>query len=232
MTDQTVLVVAAHPDDEFLGCGGTVARHATNGDSVKTLILAEGSTSRSLERDPDDADIALLIKAATAAAKTLGVSAPQFAKLPDNRMDGLELLDIVKQIEEVIKKLKPTIVYTHHGGDLNIDHRITHQAVMTACRPIPDSTIHSIYAFETPSSTEWASTAIGETFSPTRFVDISSHLAAKLDALNCYKTEMRAFPHARSLKALEALAILRGSQVGVPAAEAFQVLFSLVKMDQ
>ena len=138
--------------------------------------------------------------------------------LPDNRMDGIGLLDIVKRVEEVVEEVEPNIVYTHHGGDLNIDHRITHQAVMTACRPVPGSKVGAMYACEIPSSTEWASTAIGEPFRPTHFVDIGSHMSTKLQALDCYEGEMRAFPHARSLRAVETLANLRGSRVGVDAA--------------
>jgi len=228
MTDQTVLVVAAHPDDEVLGCGATIARHATEGDNVHILILAEGATSRVSERNADNANVAALKKAAVAAAAELGAYPPNFAGFPDNRMDGLDLLDAVKRIEEAVDQITPTVVYTHHGNDLNIDHRITHQAVLTACRPVPDSTVHAIYSFETPSSTEWASTAIGASFSPTRFVDVSAHMNAKLNALGCYTSEMRTFPHARSLRAVESQAAWRGSQAGIEAAEAFQVLFRLV----
>ncbi|MGD1875913.1 MAG: PIG-L deacetylase family protein [Kiloniellaceae bacterium] len=222
---RNILIVAAHPDDEVLGVGGTVARHAGAGDRVHTLILAEGSTSRSGQRDTGahgDA-IAALKEAARAAARCLGGEAPRFAGLPDNRMDGLELLDVVKEVETVVQEVAPAIVYTHHGGDLNVDHRIAHQAVLTACRPLPGTTLEAIYCFETVSSTEWATPDIGRPFVPNHFVDIAGQLEQKRQALACYQAEMRPFPHARSVEAVEHLARFRGASVGFEAAEAFTV---------
>jgi LmbE family N-acetylglucosaminyl deacetylase len=221
-----VLIVAAHPDDEILGCGGIVARHAAAGDRVETLILAEGATARQQTRDTSGgaAEINALRDAAWAAAKVLGSEPPQFASLPDNRMDSLTLLDIVKHVEATVERLQPRFVYTHHGGDLNVDHRLTHQAVITACRPLPGAPVRGIYSFETASSTEWGSTGIDPGFRPTRFVDISDFIALKLQALDCYEAEMRPFPHARSNEAIEARARVRGAEIGVFAAEAFEVI--------
>jgi LmbE family N-acetylglucosaminyl deacetylase len=226
-----VLIVAAHPDDEILGCGGLVARHAAAGDRVNTLILAEGDTARQPRRDGDDdaaAKIEALRGAARAAAKILGAEPPHFAGLPDNRMDSLMLLDIVKHVEAAVERLAPSLVYTHHGGDLNIDHRLTHQAVITACRPLPGSPVHGIYSFETASSTEWGSREIDAGFRPTRFVDIGDFLDAKLRALDCYEAEMRPFPHARSREAVEARARVRGAEAGLAAAEAFGVIREII----
>jgi len=132
-------------------------------------------------------------------------------------------LDIVKRIEAVVAEVQPSIIYTHHGGDLNIDHRITHQAVVTACRPVPQSTVKAIYSFETLSSTEWSSPAIGTSFHPTRFVDIKEFLGQKLNALEAYSDEMMDFPHARSIEGVKALARLRGVSAGMEAAEVFIV---------
>ena len=220
-----VLVVAAHPDDEILGCGATVARHASAGDEVHSLILAEGSTSRAPQRDAVGRreDIEDLMKAAQAAAAALGATSVRFGGLPDNRMDSLDLLDVVKVVEAVVDDLAPEVVYTHHGGDLNIDHQITNRAVLTACRPLPGNPVRSIYGFETVSSTEWGLTA----FTPQRFVDVSATFERKLTALAYYSAEMRPFPHARSVDAIEALATMRGASVSVSRAEAFTVIREL-----
>ena len=222
----SVLVVAAHPDDEVLGVGGTVARHADGGDQVHTLILAEGLTARGTGLDRAAATVALndLQAAALKAASVLGALPPRFAGLPDNRMDTMPLLDIVKYVEAMIADVSPTVVYTHHGGDLNVDHRIVHQAVLTACRPLPGCPVQAIYAFETVSSTEWGSPALGKPFIPNRFVILGEQLGRKLLALECYASEMRAFPHPRSIESIEALARVRGSSIGAAAAEAFSVV--------
>ena len=137
-------------------------------------------------------------------------------------MDSLELLDVVKLVEVAVAEIRPDTVYTHHPYDLNVDHRITHEAVLTACRPLPGSVVSSIYTYETVSSTEWG--VGGNTFVPTHFVDISAYLESKIAALEAYESEMRSAPHARSLETVRALAKLRGSSVGVAAAEAFCVV--------
>ncbi len=216
---ETILVVAAHGDDEALGCGGTIARHTTHGDDVHILLLADGVTSRGSNVDSSIRDVA-----AKNAARVLGAEPPQLIGLPDNRLDTLPLLDVVQAVEKVLEELHPDIVYTHHGGDLNVDHVVTHRAVLTACRPVPDQTVRAIYGFEVLSSTEWGSPDQDNSFRPTHFVEISELLETKLAALECYAEEMRDFPHARSRVAVEALARLRGSQVGLKAAEAFTVL--------
>ena len=225
-----VLVVASHPDDEVLGCGGTIARHAEEGDEVHIAILAEGITSRDEERAADRRkdEIGSLRENAREAASILGAKEPVFAGLPDNRMDTLPLIDVVKRVETIVADIRPTVVYTHHGSDLNVDHRVTHQAVMTACRALPDSIVREIYAFETVSSTEWSTPAIGDSFLPNRYVDIAAWLERKLSALSVYTTEMRPFPHARSLEAIEALARWRGVSAGLEAAEAFVVLRQII----
>lgn len=216
----SVLVVAAHPDDEVLGCGGAMARHAAAGDRVFVMFLADGVTSRE-SKNPNRA-INDRQKAARTAARILGAEPPTFCNFPDNRLDTIPLLDMIKAVERVTARVRPGIVYTHHAKDLNVDHRRTHEAVMTACRPVPGSMTASIYGFETASSTEWA-LGTGGSFRPTRFVDITGFLDRKLQALEQYAHEMRPFPHARSREAIRAMARARGVIVGLRAAEAFEV---------
>ncbi|WP_120716807.1 PIG-L deacetylase family protein [Tsuneonella amylolytica] len=222
----TVLVVAAHPDDELLGCAGTLVRHVRAGDRVAIAILAEGATSRSSAdgRDEHAAELERLRDAARAAAATIGAEPPEFFGLPDNRMDGEVLLDVVHRLEATVARVKPDIVYTHHRGDVNIDHDVTHRAVITACRPLPGHTVTRILAYETVSSTEWMSPASAPPFAPNWFVDISDALETKIAALRCYEAEMRPFPHPRSYQAVEHLARWRGASAGFKAAEAFMLV--------
>ena len=218
-----VLVVAAHPDDEVLGCGGTIVNHVIKGDEVRVLILAEGITSRDQHRD-SEANAQQLNKLSEIAKKAnqkLGVSSLQLEGFPDNRMDSVDLLDIVKVVEESIHEYLPDIVYTHHSGDLNIDHRRTHEAVITACRPLPSNFVHTILFFEVASSTEWQMANTAPAFIPNWYEDITESLVAKTAALMIYETEMRSWPHPRSIKGIEHQAHWRGASVGLPAAEAF-----------
>lgn len=216
-----VLVVAAHPDDELLGCGGTIGAHVDRGDQVKIVIAATGATSRD---DSTQAYVETLQAHAASAASILGADEPEFLNLPDNRLDSIDLLDIVKLLQPVIDAYSPEIIYTHFDGDLNIDHGALCRAVLTAARPLPGSPTRTICAFETLSSTEWFPSATTQPFQATKYVNISAQLEKKLEALACYEGEMREPPHPRSLEAVRALATVRGSEVGLPAAEAFVVL--------
>ena len=222
----TVLVVAAHPDDELLGCAGTLTRHARAGDRVEIVIMAEGATSRSSpeERAAHATELERLREAARAAARTIGAANVEFVGLPDNRMDGEVLLDVVQRLEAIVARVQPSIVYTHHRGDVNVDHDVTHRAVITACRPLPGHSVTRILAFETVSSTEWMSPASAAPFAPNWFVDIGDTLDTKLAALRCYEGEMRPFPHPRSYEAVEHLARWRGASAGFAAAEAFMLV--------
>ncbi|MCR8913702.1 PIG-L family deacetylase [Marinobacter panjinensis] len=215
-----VLVVAAHTDDEALGCGGTIARHVAQGDTVYAVFLADGVTSRP---DASPEELAERNEAATKAHQILGIKKSYMVGFPDNRMDSLPLLDVVQKLEAVLAKINPSIVYTHNHTDLNIDHRITHQAVMTACRPVPGASVKEIYAFEVLSATEW-NTPTGGGFIANLFVDISEHLGTKSRALEAYAFEMRKTPHSRSIENAKRLAMFRGNCVGVEAAEAFNVV--------
>lgn len=220
-----VLIVAAHPDDELLGCGGAVAALVGADHSATSLILGEGGTSR--RSDVGNVEmVSKLAECARRGAMAIGAAPPRFGNLPDQRFDEVALLDIVHRIEDVKEELKPDLVLTHHGNDLNSDHRITHLAVLAACRPLPGTTLRAVYAFETVSSTEWAPLSQGQPFRPQIYVDIAATLERKLRALECYPGEMRPFPHPRSIEAVRALAQRRGSEVGMAAAESFEVVWA------
>lgn len=222
---KTALVVAAHPDDEILGCGATIARMCAEGWTVHHLILAEGVTSRTKQRNEDESsnELEALRRAGRQAARVLGVAGVTFGGFPDNRMDGVELLDVVKTIEDCIQSLRPERVFTHHYGDVNVDHRIVHEAVAAATRPVPGNPVRQVLYFEVPSSTEWRTSGSVQPFSPNMFVDVSAHLPRKLEALAAYDSEMRVFPHPRSMDAVAHLAAWRGATAGLTAAEAFHV---------
>ena len=227
----TTLVVAAHPDDEVLGCGASIYKWATAGDDVHVLILAEGITSRniSLESNATSAALDELAEAARAASRILTVSSLSLHDFPDNSMDTVRFLDIVKIVETFVNKLTPNVVVTHHAGDLNIDHRITHNAVLTACRPLPDCCVKLILCFETPSATEWQSPVFNQPFTPNWFEDVSQTFDVKLKALEAYESEMRNWPHSRSIESVQNLARWRGASVGVEAAEAFMLIRQIVQ---
>jgi len=216
---KSVLALVAHPDDEVLGIGGTLARHAAGGDQVYIVFLADGVGARG----DDKAAAARRAVAARKAAEILGARPPRHLGFSDNRLDEAPLLDVVNAIEAVIAETRPDTVYTHHAGDLNIDHAICQRAVLTACRPLPGHSVQRILACEIMSSTEWNAPS-SAAFVPTRFVDISRTLVTKRRALEVYAEEMRAFPHARSYEAVEALARWRGATVGLTAAEAFMTV--------
>jgi len=221
--DNSVLVVAAHPDDEVLGCGGTIYKLTKKGTIVNIIFLSNGVDSRTIKNKK-------LIKKkidtrklnAKKAAKILGANSPIFLDLPDNQLDKFPLLILVKKIEFFIKKLSPKTVYTHWGGDLNIDHQYAHNSVITACRPLKKCSVKNIFFFEIPSSTEWQIPHKKKFFfSPNWFEDISATENKKLRALKVYSSELKKWPHSRSLKGVKILAAWRGASAGVKSAEAF-----------
>lgn len=217
---KVVMVVAAHPDDEALGCGGTIARHADSGNKVQVVFMADGVGARK-DGGPDKAK--KRVEAAERAAEILGITKTHYLGFPDNQMDSLPLIDIVQPLEEIIRKIRPDIIYTHHYGDLNVDHRITHQAVMTACRPQPGFPVKEIYAFEVLSSTEWQTPGVNS-FVPNCYENIEGYVRTKIKALEAYGEEMRGSPHSRSIQGVTALAEHRGFSVGFPFAEAFNLI--------
>ena len=173
-----VLVVAAHPDDEVLGCGGTIAWHIARGDEVHVIILAEGITSRDKKRNTKTSKKQLnqLIESAKQAHDILGTTSIKFFDFPDNRMDSIDLLTVVKIVEKELSKITPDIIYTHYENDLNIDHQITNRAVITACRPYPNQSVRKILAFEVQSSTDWQSQIANKNFNPNHYINISDYL--------------------------------------------------------
>ncbi len=222
-----ILIVAAHPDDEILGAGASAARWSAQGHDVKMAILGEGVTSRfdsrAAGKSEGVSELSHLETAIQEAARCVNASAPTLCMgLPDNRFDSLDLLDVVKPIESLIEETAAERVVTHHPGDLNVDHQITAQAVLTATRPQPGQLTKELWAFEIPSSTEWAFG--GVPFLPQIFVDVSEFIESKLKALRAYESEMRDPPHARSYCNVENLARVRGATVGTTAAEAFHLL--------
>jgi len=220
-----VLVVAAHPDDEVLGCGGAIARLANEGNDVYIAILGEGITSRYEQRAQADASLVQALREKSKlVAECLGAKEPFTFDLPDNRFDTVPLLDIIKLIEDLIKRIQPRIIFTQHGGDLNIDHSIVFRATLTAARPVAGCSVKSIYAYEVPSSTEWAMGKISPSFQPNVFMDIQDTLELKLKAMSLYEGEVREFPHPRSSEALRAIAHRWGSVSGCKAAEAFELI--------
>ena len=217
-----VLVIAAHPDDGILGCGGTIARLAKNGSEVHTLILGEGVASR-YEKDEQGAkqQIEELQKQARKANQIIGVKEVNIYNFPDNKFDTVPLLDLVKVVEQAKAKIRPNIIFTHYEKDLNIDHQITYKAAITAARPLPDETVKEIYSFEVLSSTEWGYPL---SFSPNVFFNISETIDIKMKAIGEYKLELREFPHPRSLKAAELNAKTWGAKTGLEYAEAFMAV--------
>jgi LmbE family N-acetylglucosaminyl deacetylase len=223
-----ILIIAAHPDDEVLGCGGTTAKLSTT-NKVYTLILGEGVTSRKNQQKKNVQKVKQLQKEAEHANKILGVKKVFFEGLPDNKFDTLSLLNIIKIIEGYIHKIKPDVIYTHHYGDLNIDHTITYKAVLTATRPI--SGVHyprKILSFEVLSSTEWNQQHQAMIFTPNIYVDISETVEKKLRAMKCYTSEIRQYPHPRSLQGINIHAQKRGLEVGLKFAEAFYLIRDIV----
>lgn len=208
--NKKVLVIAAHRDDEVLGAGGAIAKHVRDGDEVCCLILG----SAELCRESVDMN-----KQALECAKILGIKEMFFENFPDNEFDSVSLLSITRKIEEYVARISPEIIYTHYENDLNIDHRLTFQAVITACRPCNEKGPREIYCFEVLSSTEWQ---LGkERFSPNIYIDIENEIETKIQAMLEYKSEIRDYPHSRSIEGIKILAKYRGLECNKKFAEAF-----------
>jgi len=228
LKNKKILVVVAHPDDELLGCGATMHKliHKNN-CSIRAVILGEGITSRSDNRDAEKWHVDLEKHRANIhqAANHIGYESVGIYNLPDNRFDSLALLDIVKIIEKEKKRFQPEIIFTHHVGDLNIDHQRTFEAVITAARPITGESVKGILTFETPSSTEWQAPNHPTCFSPNYYVEIAENdLKAKIDGMESYEFERRDYPHPRSPEALRIIAQRNGMIVGMSMSEAFQII--------
>lgn len=231
LRNKKILVVVAHPDDELLGLGGTLNRlvHDFNAQ-VRVVILGEGITSRADKRDPEaqKAELETHRGNIESAQKLIGYQELAVYSFPDNRFDSVDLLDIIKCIEKEKTDFSPEVIFTHHGGDVNIDHQRTFEAVVTASRPMSHESVKSIICFETPSGTEWRVPSDPRHFHPNMFIELkASNLEAKIKGMECYKYEKRDFPHPRSPKALEIHAQNWGISVGLPMAEAFFIARSI-----
>lgn len=211
--NKRVLVVAAHPDDELLGVGGTVAKHVQNGDEVYSVIMCEGESLR-YKKDVGQS------MAISEAATTLGVKRVFRLGFPDQKLDTYTLVDIITPLEKISEEIKPNIIYCQFGGDINRDHKILFEAASVAFRPL-DTWIEEVFAFYTVSSTEWA---FPRTFIPDTWIDISTELEQKIKAFECYHSEMREYPHPRSSNALRYAAHFYGNQCAMDAAEAFMTV--------
>lgn len=218
--NKKILVIASHPDDEVLGCGGTLIKYSKMGYEIRIVFMTNGVSSRSKIKNNE---ILKRKKAAIKACKILGANKPKFFNFKDNQMDSVPLLKIVKVIESEIYLFKPSIIFTHFNGDLNIDHEITSRATLTACRPTLNHPVKSLFMFYVPSSTEWSHNKNKKNFIPNWFEDISNSDKQKKLALNCYKMEMRKWPHPRSLKNISNLQNVFASEVGQKKTESFML---------
>lgn len=221
---ETVLAVVAHPDDEILGVGGTLSRHAET-DEVHVCILSDGVTARYEERTKKaENEIQRRRERARSACDHLGVKSVHIHEFRDQHFDAVPLLELIQTVEAKIDQINPSVVYTHHYGDLNIDHELTCKAVQTATRPLRDSSVKRVLAFETLSATEWSLPEPSNAFSPTVFVNIADHMEAKLDAITKYESELGEPPHPRTTKTIRQNAHVWGAKTGVEAAEPFELL--------
>lgn len=233
-----ILVIVAHPDDEVLGMGGTITKYVKKGHRVKIVIMATGIFSRRSSEHTNstgykvDEDILEkmakqvqnLQKDAIKASRIMGVKDIEFFDFPDNEMDKISNLEITKKIESEIDEFRPDLVFTHSQYDINIDHRIIYNATITATRPFSKFRVKDVISFEVPSSTEWY---FPSKFSPNMFIDINKELPTKIKALSAYKTEIKDFPHPRSVEGLEVIAKHWGTVSGFNAAEAFYLVRQL-----
>lgn len=225
MNNKSIGIIVAHPDDEILGFGGVILKCIEEGHDVNILFLSTGLSSRKNNTNKDD--IINLRKIALNVSKALGVKNTLFENFPDNQMDTVPLLSVIKKVESFIHKYKINIIYTHYNNDMNIDHNIVSKAVLTASRPLPGSLIQKIYFGETLSSSEYS--IFNKRFLPNTYFDIEKYLSKKLSILNLYKDELREWPHPRSEKAVRNLAEVRGSEAGLKAAEAFILVRNIKK---
>ena len=221
-----VLVVIAHSDDETLGAGGTIRRLASEGKTVGVVSFTDGVSARGPGME---SEVLSRQEAASAAAKLLGFSWLANFGFPDNSLDTVPLLDMAKSLEAIGSEFRPDLVFTHSSADLNIDHRRVLEATLVCFRPQPSETYAAIYSMEIPSATGWGYPGITDDFVPNVFFDISETLKNKEAAMEAYGSEIRNFPHPRSIGGIKYLAGFRGSQVGLEAAEAFQLVRQIVR---
>ncbi len=214
-----VLIVAPHSDDEVLGCGGVMARHAAGGDDVHVLVVTRGTPEMYPPEQEEQTRQEL-----HAAHAILGVSSVHFLDFLAPKLDIIPGHQLADAIGRIIRSLYPSIIYLPHRGDIHSDHRAVYQATLVAARPINDCPVRKLLCYETLSETEWAAPFGDDAFIPTVFVDITDYLDQKLKAMTCYHSELKQPPHPRSLQAIEVLAKMRGATVSLPAVEAFMLV--------
>lgn len=231
LKNKKVLVVASHPDDEVLGIGGTINLLVNEYNvQARALILGQGMVARGENHKPEDWEKELETHKQNIreSGKKIGYERIDTYNFPDNRFDSTDLLDLVKVVENYKNDYQPEAIFTHHGGDTNIDHQQTFKAIITATRPQKGEPVKHIWAFETPSSTEWQAFNYPLYFKPNFFVPLNEwNVDAKIKAMECYEYEKREFPHPRSPEALKVLTQKRGVEVGAPLAEAFMLIRSI-----
>ena len=228
LKNKKVMIVVAHPDDELLGLGAAMNRIILNTNiNTRVVILGEGITSRDSERDAEKRRNELAVHRSNihSAQCEIGYHSVSIYYFPDNRFDSVALLDIIKVIEKEKQEFRPDVIFTHHGGDLNIDHQRTFEAVITSCRPMNSEDVKTIITFETPSGTEWRASSDPRHFIPNLFIEVSeANLNAKIKGMESYEFEKRPFPHPRSPEALKIQAQRWGISIGCEYAEAFCVI--------
>ncbi len=228
LKNKKILVVVAHPDDELLGLGATMHKLINEQNcQVRAVILGEGITSRSDKRDTESwaKELKKHRQNIESARKVIGYESVGIYDFPDNRFDSVDLLDIIKVVEQEKNNFNPEVVFTHHGGDVNIDHQITFDAVITAIRPMSHEKVKTIITFETPSGTEWRASSDPRHFIPNMFISVSEkQVNTKIKGMESYEFEKRTYPHPRSPEALMILAKQRGLTIGQQYAEAFMII--------
>lgn len=221
-----LLIVAAHPDDEILGCGATVAKMISKGWNAKSVILGQGMLSREIENSENA--LKSLKNDSLKANHEIGIKEVIFYEFPDNSFDSVPLLKIIKVLEREIEEYRPNIIFTHYGGDLNIDHRKTFEAVLTATRPMPNSLKPTLYSFFIPSSTDWVDGFVLKNFIPNVFFDVEEYIERKIKALEHYVTEMRNYPHSRSMESVRIFSKYWGNRVGLNYVEPFILVRKII----
>jgi len=220
----SILVIVAHSDDETIGMGATIAKHVSEGEQVFGIYLTNGTGSRNQKESENKKAALQRSKAADLAAEKIGLEWVGKFNFPDNALDSVPLIDIVQAIEGIKDQINPSLVYTHHFGDLNIDHKIAFQATMTSFRPQPEEICKEIRTFEVPSATDFGAFSANGVFSPNMFINIDLYWEVKKSALEFYGEEIRKSPHSRSMEGIDALSKYRGVSVGCSRAEAFNVI--------
>ena len=225
---KTILVIAAHPDDEVLGMGGTITKLVKNGCTVDVLIVTDGSSSQYRDSDHLAEIIEAKMKETRNCADVLGVRDVYYGELPDMKLDTIPHIRINQVIEDVIDKVQPDAVFTHFWGDVNYDHQNVYKSTLVAVRPVMGQVVKELYCYRVPSSTEWTPNKADTMFMPNYFVDIEQHAEQKYKAFACYSTELRDYPHPRSVQYLRESDKATGLKVGLLAAEEFVLLRKLV----